>query len=179
SPVLFVFACLAVSWKSPTGERIIGGAECWPHSQPWQVLIYDKRLSRCGGALVDEHWILTAGHCLGRSLSIHLGEHDLRKQDNGEQYGKAVKVIRHPDYEPVLLKNDIMLLRMEPPAILGDTIKIIPMAKECAPTGTKCVISGWGTTSFPKCKSYLFIYLFIYLSRPIPKGLRVDHNKIR
>uniref|UniRef100_A0A8D0BDN6 Peptidase S1 domain-containing protein n=1 Tax=Salvator merianae TaxID=96440 RepID=A0A8D0BDN6_SALMN len=160
--------------SAQTGERIIGGAECWPHSQPWQVLIYDKRLSRCGGALVDEHWILTAGHCLGRSLSIHLGEHDLRKQDNGEQYGKAVKVIRHPDYEPVLLKNDIMLLRMEPPAILGDTIKIIPMAKECAPTGTKCVISGWGTTSFPKFSTWGQNYMKVGLTQDI---LNIDHSK--
>uniref|UniRef100_A0A8D0BIK3 Peptidase S1 domain-containing protein n=1 Tax=Salvator merianae TaxID=96440 RepID=A0A8D0BIK3_SALMN len=117
------------SVSAQTGERIIGGAECWPHSQPWQVLIYDKRLSRCGGALVDEHWILTAGHCLGRYV-WGVTERKWEKE--------TVKVIRHPDYEPVLLKNDIMLLRMEPPAILGDTIKIIPMAKECAPTGTKC-----------------------------------------
>uniref|UniRef100_A0A670JH05 Peptidase S1 domain-containing protein n=1 Tax=Podarcis muralis TaxID=64176 RepID=A0A670JH05_PODMU len=45
-----------------------------------------------------------------------------------------------------------MLLKLSPPAVLGDTIKTIPFAKECAPTGTKCVVSGWGTTTFPEGK---------------------------
>ncbi|XP_044290947.1 kallikrein-14-like [Varanus komodoensis] len=43
-----------------------------------------------------------------------------------------------------------MLVQLDPPAILGDTVKTIPIAKECASHGTKCMVSGWGTTAFPK-----------------------------
>ncbi|XP_053254395.1 trypsin-like [Podarcis raffonei] len=136
--------------SAQTGERIIGGSECWPHSQPWQVFVFDSQLTRCGGALINEHWVLTAGHCLRRNLMVHLGEHDLYKQDVGEQSSKAIRAIRHPKFEPRTMKNDVMLLKLSPPAVLGDTIKTIPFAKECAPTGTKCVVSGWGTTTFPE-----------------------------
>ncbi|XP_033014591.1 trypsin-like, partial [Lacerta agilis] len=146
--VIYDGICVTVS--AQTGERIIGGSQCWPHSQPWQVFVFDNQLSRCGGALINEHWVLTAGHCLGRNLMVHLGEHDLRKQDAGEQASRAVRVIRHPKFDPLTLKNDVMLLKLSPPAVLGDTIKTIPLAKECAPIGTKCVVSGWGTTTFPR-----------------------------
>ncbi|XP_053123540.1 kallikrein-8-like [Hemicordylus capensis] len=141
---------LSSTVSAQTGERIIGGSECLPHSQPWHVFMYNSQLTRCGGALIDEHWVVTAGHCLGSTISIHLGEHDVRKEDEGEQYSSAVQIIRHAEFEPESLKNDIMLLRLDPPATLGDTIKIIPMATECAPTGTNCVVSGWGTTTYPE-----------------------------
>ncbi|XP_061453975.1 cationic trypsin-3-like isoform X2 [Rhineura floridana] len=106
-----------------------------------------QRLLSCGmpcqeNCIKDHHWFR-------RNLAIHLGEHDLRKQDDGEQNTKAVQLIRHPEFEPTSLKNDIMLLQLDPPAILGDTAKTIPLTKDCAPTGTKCVVSGWGATTFP------------------------------
>ncbi|KAJ6663522.1 hypothetical protein lerEdw1_009601 [Lerista edwardsae] len=171
--VLGLMLLLGSTASMPAGMRIIGGFECVPHSQPWHVFIYDSQLTRCGGALIDEHWVLTAAHCLGRqvcgvtgrtertlesrpvsflrsNLRIHLGEHDLRKHDYGEQLSRAVKFIRHPDFEPDTLKNDIMLLRLDPPARLSRTIQIIPMAEDCVPIGTQCVVSGWGTTTYPQ-----------------------------
>ncbi|XP_062996627.1 trypsin-like [Elgaria multicarinata webbii] len=148
--ILGLVVLLASAASSQTGMRIIGGSECEPHSQPWQAFLFDAHLTRCGGALIDERWVITAGHCLRGSLTVHLGEHDLHKQNVGEQHCKIVKAIRHPEFEPVTLKNDIMLLRLDPPAILGGTVRAVPMAKECAPIGTQCVVSGWGTTTFPQ-----------------------------
>ncbi|XP_066494732.1 trypsin-like [Tiliqua scincoides] len=148
--VLGMVLLLGSTVSLPTGMRIIGGSECLPHSQPWHVFISNSRRTRCGGALINEHWVVTAGHCLGSNIQIHLGEHDLRKHDKGEQFSKATKLIRHPEFEKVTLKNDIMLLRLDPPAQLSETIQIIPMAKECAPIGTKCLVSGWGTTTYPE-----------------------------
>lgn len=69
------------------------------------------------------------------------------------QVTKVVKAIRHAAYEPVDLNNDIMLLRLDPPAILGGRVKPIPLAQQCVPFGTKCMISGWGSTSFPEGKA--------------------------
>uniref|UniRef100_A0A670JFF7 Peptidase S1 domain-containing protein n=1 Tax=Podarcis muralis TaxID=64176 RepID=A0A670JFF7_PODMU len=54
-------------------SRIIGGSECWPHSQPWQVFVFGSQLTRCGGALINEHWVLTAGHCLRRQVCGVIG----------------------------------------------------------------------------------------------------------
>lgn len=89
---------------------------------------------------------------LSSNLRIHLGEHDLRKIDQGEQLSRAIKVIRHPEFEPVTLKNDIMLLRLDAPARLSKSIQIIPMAKDCVSVGTHCGVSGWGTTTYPAGK---------------------------
>ncbi|XP_003225001.2 trypsin [Anolis carolinensis] len=147
--VLGMALLLASTVSCQTGERIIGGTECLAHSQPWQVFLYTSKLSRCGGALIDTFWVLTAAHCWRRGLTVHIGEHDLRKHDDGEQSSKVAKLIRHPEYEPNTLKNDIMLVRLDTPAILGEYVKTVPVAKECIPVGAKCVVSGWGTTTFP------------------------------
>uniref|UniRef100_A0A8D2IRW2 Peptidase S1 domain-containing protein n=1 Tax=Varanus komodoensis TaxID=61221 RepID=A0A8D2IRW2_VARKO len=53
-----------------TGKRIIGGVECKPHSQPWQVFLFDASRNRCGGALIDESWVVTAAHCPGKWRQI-------------------------------------------------------------------------------------------------------------
>ncbi|XP_054854863.1 kallikrein-11-like [Eublepharis macularius] len=130
-------------------KRIIGGGECRPHSQPWQVFLYDATQIFCGGVLIDKYWVVTAGHCHGRSIIAFLGAHDLWKR-KGAQVTRALQVIRHAAFEPVVLNNDIMLLRLNRPAILGETVKTIPLATQCAPVGTKCIVTGWGTTTFPE-----------------------------
>ncbi|XP_060113617.1 kallikrein-11-like [Heteronotia binoei] len=126
-------------------KRIVGGAECRPHSQPWQVFLYDSFQNYCGGVLIDKYWVVTAGHChawqvsgpvgrnnkgLERSIIVFLGLHNLWKK-RGAQVTRVVQAIRHAAFEPVLLNNDIMLLRLNRPAILGGRIKPIPMAKLC------------------------------------------------
>lgn len=47
-------------------EKIYNGTECVPHSQPWQVGLFEGANLRCGGVLVDRRWVLTAAHCSGR-----------------------------------------------------------------------------------------------------------------
>uniref|UniRef100_A0A6J0V8N2 Kallikrein-14-like n=1 Tax=Pogona vitticeps TaxID=103695 RepID=A0A6J0V8N2_9SAUR len=140
---------LASTVSSQTGSRIIGGSECVAHSQPWLIFLSNSEKTRCGGALINEHWVITAGHCQGSNLTILIGKHDLQKHEEGEHVSNVTKAIVHPEFEKMTLKNDLMLLRMYQPAQLGDTVKVIPVPKECAPVGTMCVVSGWGTTSFP------------------------------
>ncbi|XP_015280520.1 PREDICTED: trypsin-like [Gekko japonicus] len=147
-------------------KRIIGGADCHPHSQPWQVFLYDSFQNYCGGVLINKYWVVTAGHChewqdsgpvgrndngFRRTITVFLGAHTLWKR-GGAQITHAVEAIRHAAFEPMSLKNDIMLLRLDPPAVLGGRVRPIPMAGWCAPVGTKCVVSGWGATSIPEVK---------------------------
>lgn len=55
-------SCLAVS--SVAGDtRVVGGMDCEPHSQPWQVAILDMYKLYCGGVLVARQWVVTAAHC--------------------------------------------------------------------------------------------------------------------
>uniref|UniRef100_A0A1I7XT84 Peptidase S1 domain-containing protein n=1 Tax=Heterorhabditis bacteriophora TaxID=37862 RepID=A0A1I7XT84_HETBA len=61
-------------------NRLIGGVETDPHTWPWTVQLLYKGTHRCGGALIDSQFVLTAAHCFARSrlpemYSIHIGGH--------------------------------------------------------------------------------------------------------
>uniref|UniRef100_A0A8C3T4G6 Peptidase S1 domain-containing protein n=1 Tax=Chelydra serpentina TaxID=8475 RepID=A0A8C3T4G6_CHESE len=48
---------------APQGvDRIVGGYECSPHSQPWQVSL-NVGYHFCGGSLITDQWVVSAAHC--------------------------------------------------------------------------------------------------------------------
>jgi len=50
--------------------RIVGGEDAAPHEFPWQISMQiflpkkNKIEHFCGGSILNDHWILTAAHCL-------------------------------------------------------------------------------------------------------------------
>ncbi|EEB17571.1 conserved hypothetical protein [Pediculus humanus corporis] len=46
------------------GSRVIGGEETQPNEYPWAVAIFRKGKIFCGGSLINDKYVLTAGHCL-------------------------------------------------------------------------------------------------------------------
>ncbi|XP_056112693.1 LOW QUALITY PROTEIN: trypsin-2-like [Rhinichthys klamathensis goyatoka] len=142
--IVFTFLVVAVVYS--TGDKIIGGYECSPHSQPWQVYLTDKHFS-CGGSLIKKRWIVSAAHCnFERQLVVHLGKHNLAVTENKEQLINAEKVIRHPNYNGQTLNNDIMLIKLRKPALFNKNVKPIRLATNCSSAGEQCLVSGWGKT---------------------------------
>lgn len=48
-------------------SRVVGGEDAKPHSAPWVVSIQWGALvttHRCGGSIIAQNWVITAGHCL-------------------------------------------------------------------------------------------------------------------
>uniref|UniRef100_A0A8C3HLP3 Peptidase S1 domain-containing protein n=1 Tax=Chrysemys picta bellii TaxID=8478 RepID=A0A8C3HLP3_CHRPI len=63
-----VLALLAAAAAAPQGvDKIIGGYECSPHSQPWQVSL-NTGYHFCGGSLIADQWVLSAAHCCAKNL---------------------------------------------------------------------------------------------------------------
>ncbi|XP_067245926.1 trypsin-2-like [Chanodichthys erythropterus] len=143
-----VFTLLAVAVVCSTCDEIIGGYECPPHSQPWQVYLTDGRKS-CGGSLINERWVVSAAHCkfLRSRLIIRLGKHKKSVNEATEQKIGVEKMIPHLKYNDQPHNNDIMLIRLRKPAIFNKYVKPIPLTTNCTSAGEQCLVSGWGKTT--------------------------------
>ncbi|KAL7886618.1 hypothetical protein AOLI_G00043390 [Acnodon oligacanthus] len=132
---------------SRADNKIVGGYECPPHSQPWQVFLSKDDGERwCGASLISDRWAVSAAHCYlpASRLALHLGEHHLFEDDGTEQRIWAEKAIPHPDYNEHTVDNDFMLVKLSQPAVFNEYVQPIPLATTCAREGEQCLVSGWG-----------------------------------
>ena len=57
-------------------SKIFGGEEALPHEYPWNVFVTMNGMV-CGGSLISNQHVLTAGHCVDASqpgdVQLHLG----------------------------------------------------------------------------------------------------------
>ncbi|XP_063109283.1 kallikrein-11 isoform X1 [Cavia porcellus] len=136
--------------------RIIKGHPCSPHSQPWQVALFQKTRLLCGATLIAPSWLLTAAHCYKPDYVALLGEYDLHREDGYEQRQKATKSFRHPGFNDSLPnkdhRNDIMLIKLPKAATITRAVRPLALPSQCVSPGTNCLISGWGTISSPQLR---------------------------
>ncbi|OWR43557.1 prophenoloxidase activating proteinase-2 [Danaus plexippus plexippus] len=119
-------------------DRIAGGKETELDQFPWTALLkvtfdYGNREAAfsCGGSLISQRFILTAGHCVYESgakvssVEITLAEYDKRtfpKDCISEMGGRrecienirmySENIIHHPEYDDDQLHNDIALIKI-------------------------------------------------------------------
>ncbi|KAM8772688.1 putative trypsin-6 [Acanthopagrus schlegelii] len=103
-------------------KRIIGGDDCPDNQRKYHVrLIVDNgsRKFLCGGSLISERWILTAGHCWqpGWTISADLGVHPYPAQ-------KSTVEIEDNHVKIIDKTHDIMLLQLSEPARTGHYIQL-------------------------------------------------------
>lgn len=143
-------------------SRIIGGRESEPGAWPGQAAIVelerygDDEESRilsqfCGATLLTRQWVLTAAHCVvdmeGRPIdpatigvvtgSVFVFDGDLRR---------AAEIVVHENYDPVLIDNDIALIRLsEPITTSSGPVGAVRVAQQnqSVPQGP-AVVMGWG-----------------------------------
>uniref|UniRef100_A0A8C2M430 Kallikrein related-peptidase 5 n=1 Tax=Cricetulus griseus TaxID=10029 RepID=A0A8C2M430_CRIGR len=143
--------------RSDSSSRIINGSDCEKDAQPWQgALLLGPNKLYCGAVLINPQWLLTAAHCRKPVYRIRLGHHSMSPvYESGQQMFQGIKSIPHPGYSHPGHSNDLMLIKMNRKIRDSHSVKPIKIASDCPAQGTRCLVSGWGTTSsshnnFPK-----------------------------
>ncbi|MEQ2224986.1 Elastase-1 [Ilyodon furcidens] len=136
--------------------RVVGGEVARPNSWPWQVSLQYKSGSyfyhACGGTLIRTGWVLTAAHCIDRSMTwrVVLGEHDINNNEGREQYMNVSQVYVHPNWKSNNIAGgyDIALLRLSTDAVLNNYVQlgVLPPSGQVLSHNHPCYITGWGRT---------------------------------
>ncbi|OLY81097.1 Mite allergen Der p 3 [Smittium mucronatum] len=135
-------------------DRIVGGKLVVANEFPFAaVLKIDVGSSRytCGGTIISEKFIVTAAHCMYATargikpseLEIGVGNPDLTLAG----WVKAKKILVHPDYNGLLITNDIALIELNEPLSFNDTINRAQIDLSLMKKGSEMTVIGWGVTS--------------------------------
>ncbi|XP_072312992.1 hyaluronan-binding protein 2-like [Eucyclogobius newberryi] len=146
--------------------RIFGGRKSLPGAHPWQVSLQRRpRYSSvpfsyfCGGILLSSCWVLTAAHCIEKDVEMQvvLGGVDIETHEVFDQIVPVEKAVVHENYRasPFALHNDIAMLKLKATdkSFCANETRFVKTAclPDCSfPSGTECVISGWGATETQK-----------------------------
>ncbi|XP_011293072.1 serine protease grass [Musca domestica] len=154
------------------GDRIANGEIVRLSEYPWMVLLESRgwkksrQRFRCAGTLITNQYVLTAGHCVEPSnevFSIRLGDHNLKTEQDCENYKSSRKwncappyedvgiesVFLHPNYKLHPIQHDIALIRLQRPVTFNTHIKPIclPLDSAVQPHITsQQIVAGWGVT---------------------------------
>ncbi|XP_071455751.1 serine proteinase stubble [Hetaerina americana] len=137
-------------------SRIVGGAKSTFGKWPWQISLRQWRTStylhKCGAALLNENWAITAAHCVDNvppgDLLLRLGEHDLSTETEplGHLERRVQLVASHPQFDPRTFEYDLALLRFYEP-VTPFAANVLPI---CVPeddrsfVGSTAYVTGWG-----------------------------------
>uniref|UniRef100_T1HMT4 Peptidase S1 domain-containing protein n=1 Tax=Rhodnius prolixus TaxID=13249 RepID=T1HMT4_RHOPR len=145
--------------KPQINPLIVGGKNASITDYPHMAALGYKRFHDtdylCGGTLISENFVLTAGHCAdtrwGPPVVVHLGSTELY---SNEAIVIAVKhVAIHPKYKPPSSYNDIALIKLNHSLTLSLSVRpaCLPTLQTEMQTPNHMVIAtGWGKTGFGK-----------------------------
>lgn len=64
--------------------------------------------------------------------------------DPHEQKRRVTKILMHEHYDPVIMDNDITLLKLNEPLQINKFVSMVCLPETLVPDGTDCIATGWG-----------------------------------
>ncbi|XP_023163706.2 chymotrypsin-2 [Drosophila hydei] len=134
-----------------TRERIVGGEDAPDGMAPYQISLQSATSGQhsCGGAIIEERWILTAAHCIHgktpEAFRVLTGTQDLKH--NVSRYYYVDTILEHCDYEPRKYRNDIALLHLNESIVFDNATQPVQLEHEPLQPGDWLLLTGWGTLS--------------------------------
>ncbi|KFQ67334.1 Transmembrane protease serine 12, partial [Phaethon lepturus] len=140
---------------------IVGGRDAPSGAWPWSVSLQVRKAAVqfahvCGGVLINENSVLSAGHCVTAKKDPYswravLGLHNLWNYGEHTAKRNIRSITVHPEFKRETFENDIALFELDSAVRYSDYIQPI-----CLPPAhlylyidneTECFISGWGRTA--------------------------------
>ncbi|CAF1514808.1 unnamed protein product, partial [Didymodactylos carnosus] len=134
-------------------SKIVGGEPAVPHSWGWIVSFRRYLDHKCGGAVLNENYVITAAHCIDDintiiSNTVSVGKHQLSRSG---QIRSISKVFVHPYYKKSTFENDIAVLQLSSPLNLSDPL----VSKICLPNLTET--TSFDVPEYPRVNSSLVV----------------------
>ncbi|XP_024136647.1 trypsin [Oryzias melastigma] len=128
------------------GSVIINGQLVPEGSMPYMVSVQSNKAHLCGGFLITENIVLTAAHCDIDLTHVVLGGNNL-KNSNVKKIEISSKC-KQKNYKDPGSGYDIMLLKLDSRAPIGNNINTIPLAEGNMnlENHQECFVAGWGLT---------------------------------
>lgn len=130
--------------------RVVGGSIAEDGLAPYQVSLQNVWGHSCGGAIIDNDWILTAAHCVvnkkAADILVLAGTQDLTDPTGVYYYVDRMHV--HCNYDNPSSHNDIALLHLNSSIVLNDKTKIVPLPTKPLKDGDDVMLTGWGSEEY-------------------------------
>jgi secreted trypsin-like serine protease len=138
--------------EGPPAKKIVGGIEAAEHQWPWQVALFIDDAWFCGGAIINDKWVLTAAHCADDAMyfDIMAGAHNVRADSEPHRVEiTSFNGFTHPNWNPNDLSGDLALIEMPSAIEFNDYIKpsCLPESGDAAKEGDLVTVTGWGKPS--------------------------------
>ncbi|XP_019871625.1 trypsin-1-like [Aethina tumida] len=134
--------------------KIVGGKDASKGEFPYQISYQYGLLGTwshiCGGSILNENWIITAGHCVSEAPAfgdyrIVAGILDLDEESDLKQEILVSQKIVHPGFDGGVGPNDIALLKLASPLVLNEVIQPVSLPSSDLVASGDVVLSGWGS----------------------------------